>query len=142
MRNLFTKATIWIAFLISATSFTACTEDWWYGSGDDMWITDNLIGAWRIVEAYESQPGDCPYQRNDIMEFFHDGTMRTTGYGLDEGGYWRVRNQEIEIDFNGDHRADCYAYIELMDEGYMVLNVKDYIYNHMARYELRMVRYY
>lgn len=140
MKTFFNKTALLFLLLISATSFTSCTEDWWYGSGDDMWITDNLMGAWRIVETHEAQPGDCPYRRDDVMEFFSDGTMRTTGYDLNEGGYWRVRKGEIEIDFDGDQRADFYAHIEQMDEGYMVLDVRDYIYGHVARYNLRLVR--
>lgn len=140
MKTLFTKTALLFAVLMSSLSFTSCTEDWWYGNGDDLWITDNLIGAWRIVEVHEAHPGDCPYMRDDVMEFFHNGTMRTTGFDLNERGYWQVRKGEIEIDFNGDHRADLYAYIEQMDEGYMVLDIRDYANGYVARYNLRLVR--
>ena len=142
MKTLFTKTTLLFVILMSSFSFTSCTEDWWYGDGDDLWITDNLIGAWRIVEAHEAHPGDCPYMRDDIMEFFHNGTMRTIGFDLNERGYWQVRKGKIEIDFNGDYRTDLYAYIEQMDEGYMVLDVRDYINGYVARYNLRLVRTY
>ena len=109
--------------LCSAFLFTSCEEDWW-----------DIEGEWEVVEtSYNS-----PYRNGDYWVFDDHGYFQTYGYtDLNERGYWDIVGHTIQISFNG-YDTDLEAYIRILDDGYMVLDVYDNVYR--TRYTLRLVR--
>lgn len=127
--------TLWLLTLCTLTGLTACEEDDWYYT-DDNWAAETLVGQWEIVET-SPMSGSCPYRRGDLMQFYANGIMQSYGYNLNETGYWDIRLRRIRIDFDRDGLSDLQAYIDQMDDRYLVLTVTDYAYN--SSYRLRLV---
>ncbi|MBQ2122087.1 MAG: hypothetical protein II199_06270, partial [Bacteroidaceae bacterium] len=127
MKKALHKITLILALLFSATTLTSCGEDFWDDVSDSIWIEDNLLGSWQIVDIFAEYYEDCPYYCGDVMDFYSDGIMQSrSGNRVFEEGYWDVRGREIQIDFNGDYKTDLYAYVRDMDYNYMLLDVRDY----------------
>lgn len=142
MKKALHKLTLIFALLFSMTSLTSCGEDFWDDVSDSVWIEDNLLGSWLIIDIFEEYIGDCPYYRGDVMDFYPDGVMQSrSGNRVFETGYWRVRGREIQIDFDGDYKTDLYAYVRDIDYGHMLLDVRDYAGKYATKYSLKYVRY-
>ena len=142
MKKALHKLTLIFALLFSMTSLTSCGEDFWDDVSDSVWIDDNLLGSWLIIDIFEEYIGDCPYYRGDVMDFYPDGVMQSrSGNRVFETGYWKVRGREIQIDFDGDYKTDLYAYVRDIDYGHMLLDVRDYAGKYATKYSLKYVRY-
>jgi|GEM_PF-893382 len=142
MKKALHKLTLIFALLFSMTSLTSCGEDFWDDVSDSVWIEDNLLGSWLIIDIFEEYIGDCPYYRGDVMDFYPDGVMQSrSGNRVFETGYWKVRGREIQIDFDGDYKTDLYAYVRDIDYGHMLLDVRDYAGKYATKYSLKYVRY-
>ena len=142
MKKALHKITLILALLFSATTLTSCGEDFWDDVSDSIWIEDNLLGSWQIVDIFAEYYDDCPYYCGDVMDFYPDGMMQSrSGNRVFEVGDWDVRGREIHIDFDRDYKTDLYAYVRDMDYNYMLLDVRDYAGKYATKYSLKFVRY-
>lgn len=132
------KLALWMLVMCTTFGLSSCEEDYWWGSyGDDPWVTENIVGTWRIVEVTPQHGYEPPYVYGDRMVFWPDGLMRSYGVNLNEEGYWEFYNRYLHFDFNGDGRDDTVAYVSQMDRNYMVLDVTEYD-EYGTRYRLRL----
>lgn len=132
MRKTVTSLKMLLVLLVATVSLSSC-------EADDFWYRDTIEGSWRVVEVRQDY-GYCPYRYGDVMYFAFDGGFEMSGRdGSVEYGNWTLFKGRVLVDFDFDGIDDLSARIVQMDDGYAVLDCKDYYYN--SRYSLRMIRY-
>lgn len=128
MMKSMTRNARWLLVALAAMlCFSSCEED-------DEYMMDTLVGEWRIVEV-STYDYDCPYDYGDRFIFEPDGEFRSS---RGEYGDWYIRDGILRIDFTGDGYPDVEAAVPQIDNGYVVLDVRDSYYK--THYRLRLVR--
>lgn len=128
MKTLNTQISALLILLVSLTTLSGCTEDWWDTAAD-------MDGRWRIVEVSNSSSN---YREGDTWTLYSSGTFIAQGYpDLYEEGYWEQRGRNFYISFKS-YEPEIEAYIRGYEGDYMVLDVTDYTYH--TYYTLRLVR--